>query len=44
MPNSSCKDCLCYDVCHITEIMGEDFCCAAFKDKSTYVEIKDCTK
>lgn len=44
MPIGSCKDCLSYDVCHIADIMGENFCCAAFKDKSTYVEIKDCTK
>lgn len=24
---TSCKDCLCGDVCSIAEVMGENFCC-----------------
>ena len=43
----NCKDCVSYDVCqfHIDEettmTVNE---CDFFKDKSLYVEIKDCTK
>lgn len=36
---ASCKDCLCFDVCSIAEIMGEDFCCLDFKDRNRFVEL-----
>ena len=36
---ASCKDCLCFDVCSIAEIMGENFCCPDCKDRNRFVEL-----
>ena len=36
---STCKDCLYGDNCSICEVMGDDFCCVGFKDRSKFVEL-----
>ena len=36
---ANCKDCLCFDVCSIAEIMGENFCCPDCKDRNRFVEL-----
>lgn len=36
---ASCKECLCFDVCSIAEIMGENFCCPDCKDHNRFVEL-----
>lgn len=36
---ASCKECLCFDVCSIAEIMGENFCCPDCKDRNRFVEL-----
>ena len=36
---STCKDCLYGDNCSICEVMGDDFCCVGFKDKSKFIEL-----
>ena len=46
MASCNCDECLCFDVCDgYTKIkrglMGK---CEHFKDRTVYVEIKDCTK
>ena len=36
---ASCKECLCFDVCSIAAIMGENFCCPDCKDRNRFVEL-----
>lgn len=36
---ANCKECLCFDVCSIAEIMGENFCCPDCKDRNRFVEL-----
>lgn len=36
---ASCKECLCFDVCSIAAIMGENFCCPDCKDRNRIVEL-----
>lgn len=36
---ASCKDCLCFDVCSIADVMGEDYCCPDCKDRTLFIEL-----
>ena len=36
---STCKDCLYGDNCSICEVMGDDFCCVGFKDRSKFIKL-----
>ena len=36
---ASCKDCVCFDVCSIADVMGEDYCCPDCKDRNRFVEL-----
>lgn len=36
---ASCRECLCFDVCSIAAIMGENFCCPDCKDRNRFVEL-----
>jgi hypothetical protein len=36
---STCEDCLYGNDCSICEVMGEDYCCVGFKDKSKFIEL-----
>lgn len=36
---ATCKECLCFDVCSIAAIMGENFCCPDCKDRNRFVEL-----
>lgn len=36
---ASCKDCVCFDVCSIADIMGENYCCPDCKDRNQFVEL-----